>query len=451
MSFQNKRLVSCLIIVSVLFFGQQALSQSAIPDDKCAIITGATKDPAVALKAVEKFKDYVPVVIESSNGYLAPSLGIYYKDGAKELVEDFKKDKIIPDDSYCGNADRFVSVLYPNQNFTALTTNPPSLIAQYSYVGKWSADPNDCSITEYETDSIYFDEYSVTFATKSCDVKDQQVSPVNSLGLIIEMSCFEEGEQYDGVLSLILQAEDKILIRDTDLEYTKCAQLDESPIVATENRLAELEEQKVPDSDEIVINKNGDAVLLKTDGTWEVMDTSSEDGKLVFSIRSATNYHNSYPRKNDMDEFSHYSNIVGCFYNIEVKNNTNFKIKVDKFKIESNNKKLFDDRMTRNELIQFGKVLNPGEVFIGKGQYKEGGPKQWVDKTKELATDEQIETWTNKYGCDAQNGSIFITTADMGKDVAFSETSGISEEAKNNFIVGSQSGVYPIIKETNLR
>ena len=132
-------------------------------------------------------------------------------------------------------------------------------------------------------------------------------------------------------------------------------------------------------------------------------------------------------------------------------NNTDFKIKVDKFKIESNNKKLFDNRMTRNALIQFGKVLNPGEVFVGKGLFKEGGPRQWVDKTKELATDEQIEMWTNKYGCDAQNGSIFITTADMGKDVAFSETSGISEEAKNNFIVGSQSGVYPIIKETNLR
>lgn len=242
MCFPNKRLSSLVAFISALIVGQQAFSQSAIPEEKCAIITGATKDPEVALKAIEKFKDYVPVVIESTNGYLAPSIGIYYKDGSKELVEDFKKDKIIPDDSYCGNADRFVSVLYPNQNFTALTTNPPSLIAQYGYVGKWSADPNDCSITEYETDSIYFDENSVTFATKSCDVKDQQVSPVNSLGLIIEMSCFEEGEQYDDVLSLILQAEDKILIPDTDLEYTKCAQLDESPIVATENRLAELEE-----------------------------------------------------------------------------------------------------------------------------------------------------------------------------------------------------------------
>ena len=224
MCFPNKLLGSFVALISALIVGQQAFSQSAIPDDKCAIITGATKNPEDALKAIQKFKDYVPVVIESSNGYLAPSIGIYSKDGAKELVEDFIKDKIIPDDSYCGNADRFVSVLYPNQNFSALTANPPSLIVRNGYIGKWSADPNDCSITEYETDSIYFDENSVTFATKSCDVKGQQVSPVNPLGLIIEMSCFEEGEQYDDVLGLILQAVDIFLIPDTDLEYTRCLQ-----------------------------------------------------------------------------------------------------------------------------------------------------------------------------------------------------------------------------------
>ena len=60
MSFQNKRLVSCLIIVSVLFFGQQALSQSAIPDDKCAIITSyAQKLVTVRLGGVLKLLDPV--------------------------------------------------------------------------------------------------------------------------------------------------------------------------------------------------------------------------------------------------------------------------------------------------------------------------------------------------------------------------------------------------------
>jgi hypothetical protein len=288
MYFPNKHLSSLLALISALMVGHQAVSQSAIPDDKCAIITGATKDPEVALQAIKKFQEFGnPVVVQSSNGFLAPSIGLYYKDGSKELVKDFKKDKIIPDDSYCGNADRFVSVLYPNQNFTALTTNPPSLIARYGYVGKWSADPNDCGITEYETDSIYFDENSVTFATKSCDVKDQQVSPVNSLGLIIEMSCFEEGEQYDDVLSLILQAKDKILIPDTDLEYTKCAQLDESPIVATENRLTELEERELAVLDKEARLKNFEKTLESLENDFKQRKSKVEDLELVLLDKEA--------------------------------------------------------------------------------------------------------------------------------------------------------------------
>ena len=57
-----------------------------------------------------------------------------------------------------------------------------------------------------------------------------------------------------------------------------CMSIDENLDVAglIYDRYKMKKEQKVPDSDEIVINKNGDAVLLKTDGTWEVMDTSSE-------------------------------------------------------------------------------------------------------------------------------------------------------------------------------
>lgn len=108
--------------------------------------------------------------------------------------------------------------------------------------------------------------------------------------------------------------------------------------------------------------------------------------------------------------------------------------------------------MTRSELIQFGKLLEPGEVYLGFGDYEEGGPRHEVGDTKEEASDEQIEGWTKKYGCDAQKGSIFIKTAGYPtKDVAFSEDSGISEEAKSNFIMGSQNGVYPIIHETQLR
>ena len=224
MCFSNKLIGSFVALFSTLIVGQQAISQSAIPDDKCAIITGATKDPEVALKEIEKYKDYSPVVVKSSNGYLAPSIGIYYKDGSQELVEDFKRDKIIPDDAYCGNADRFVSVLYPNQNFSALSSNTPSLIAQYGYVGKWSADPNDCSVTDYETKSIYFEENSVTFANKSCDIKYQGDSKINPLYLDIELQCFEDGEEYEESMTVTSFTEDTLQILNTGEDFTKCSQ-----------------------------------------------------------------------------------------------------------------------------------------------------------------------------------------------------------------------------------
>ena len=220
----SNKLVGCSALISALIAGQQVFSQTVIPDDKCAIITGATKDPKLALKAVEMFKEFAPVVIESNNGYLAPSLGIYYKDGAKELVEQFKRDKIIPDDAYCGNAERFVSVLYPNQNFTALTSDPPSLISQYGYVGKWSAEPSDCNVTEYETNSIYFEENTVNFATRSCDIKDIKESSVNPLYLNIELYCFEEGEEYEQEITVTLPLGDTVELVDTGEYFTKCLQ-----------------------------------------------------------------------------------------------------------------------------------------------------------------------------------------------------------------------------------
>ncbi|MBT7801002.1 MAG: hypothetical protein HN551_07125 [Tateyamaria sp.] len=91
-------------------------------------------------------------------------------------------------------------------------------------VGKWSADPNDCSVTEYETDSVYFDETSITFATKSCNIKDQSGSSINPLYIHIEMSCFEEGEEYVEKMTVAFSGTDTFQHIDTGQEYTKCPQ-----------------------------------------------------------------------------------------------------------------------------------------------------------------------------------------------------------------------------------
>ena len=199
-------------------------------------------------------------------------------------------------------------------------------------------------------------------------------------------------------------------------------------------------------AEEIVMNKEGKSVLLKDDGTWELISSEGEDGKVVFMIKKGTNYQKSYPRKDDMEEFSHYDNNVGCKYMITVKNNTKFKVKVESFKIATNNSKLFSDRMTRDSLIQFRQVIKPGETFTGKGNYKVGGPRMWADKTKELPTEKQKKKWISKYGCEAQKGSIFLKPG-HGKFMTFSKDSGVAEDAMQNFVIGSSNGMYPIKKD----
>ena len=202
-------------------------------------------------------------------------------------------------------------------------------------------------------------------------------------------------------------------------------------------------------AENIVINTKGESVLLKDDGTWEVMSNEGEEGKLVFLIRKATDLHLSVEAKDDMDEFSHYMNLVGCRYAIEIINKTDFKIKIGDFYIGTNNKKLFDSRFYRNELIQFGKVIKPNESYLALYEMQLGGPRKEVDNTKELATEEQINGWISSYGCEAQRGSIFIATYNSSNDISFSKESGIADEAKGNFIIGSTNGIYPLLEKIN--
>jgi hypothetical protein len=203
-------------------------------------------------------------------------------------------------------------------------------------------------------------------------------------------------------------------------------------------------------AENIVINTKGESVLLKDDGTWVVIFNEGEEGKLVFLIRKATDLHLSYDKKDDMDEFSHYMNLVGCSYTVEVINKTDFKIKINNFTIGTNNKKLFDSRFYRDDLLQFGEVIKPGESYLAVWDRQIGGPLKQVDDTKELATEEQINEWLSTYGCEAQRGSIFISTYENSGDITFSKDSGIADEAKGNFIIGSPNGIYPLIEKINL-
>ena len=83
-------------------------------------------------------------------------------------------------------------------------------------------------------------------------------------------------------------------------------------------------------ADQIVQDKDGKAVLLKDDNTWEFIDTSKEKGKIVFSIAEAKDsFIANRENKDDMDEVKSYSQFFGCEYYFEIENNTSYKVKIN--------------------------------------------------------------------------------------------------------------------------
>lgn len=91
-----------------------------IPKDKCAVITMASKDDSAVLAELSKYWDFEPVAIRSNNGYTAAAIGIYPKDVGIDLARKLKAEDRIPTDSYCGNTERYIQIVYPNHSFSAL-------------------------------------------------------------------------------------------------------------------------------------------------------------------------------------------------------------------------------------------------------------------------------------------------------------------------------------------
>ena len=200
-------------------------------------------------------------------------------------------------------------------------------------------------------------------------------------------------------------------------------------------------------AEETVINKNGDLILLKNDGTWKKLTLSK--GKVVFSIYKADEYLKSYIDKTEFGEFSHYRNYYGCKYSIMAKNNTPYKVKIKKLVLKSN-AKVFSS--SKSAFLQWGKLMLPNDSFVGNGDYNTARISTDVSNTIDLPNKDQILAWRNKYGCQAQSGSLSITSPGYPTtDIEFEKNTEITNLTKNNFIVGSESGVYPIQQKINLQ
>ena len=103
-------------------------------------------------------------------------------------------------------------------------------------------------------------------------------------------------------------------------------------------------------ADEVLVNKEGNPVLLKDDGTWELIPDEGEDGKVVFMIKEGRNYAFEHAKEDEMGDFSHYRNYVGCYYTITIKNKSKHKAKVNMFKLALENEVVFRKRLSLIQL-----------------------------------------------------------------------------------------------------
>ena len=200
-------------------------------------------------------------------------------------------------------------------------------------------------------------------------------------------------------------------------------------------------------SEEIVMNKDGQPVLLKDDNTWELVDTSGDDGKGIFRIIDGVDSHASYARKDDFDKITHYDNYVGCLYKVEAENRTEHTVKVDYFHLRQNDKKMFPRGHMAYAFYQFKKVIEPGqkEWSTGSAYYEEPLRAATDLKTKEEPTDAEIETLIERYGCKAQTGKIYLATSGPDYEfVIFSPDSGVTDTAVRSFVKTTQSGMFPL-------
>ena len=197
-------------------------------------------------------------------------------------------------------------------------------------------------------------------------------------------------------------------------------------------------------SDEIVINQDGNPVLLKDDNTWELVDTSSDDGKVIFSITNAVDNVSWYEEKDDMDEFLYWRVFGGCKYHLTVENRTAHKIRVENFRLRSSLTRIY---VGYSALIQFKKVVEPGASYTaGDNMGFDIGQiyARANDQSKEVPTEERKNELVEKFGCKAQSGSIYLSAAMYPKFLTFSADAGIAKSAIKNFVKGSQNGIFPL-------
>ena len=200
----------------------------------------------------------------------------------------------------------------------------------------------------------------------------------------------------------------------------------------------------VVSGEELVVNKDGNLVPLKDDHTWvlwEEIDTPGGDGKVVFRIIEGIDKHATYEMFDDFNEFSHYSNHVGCEYTIEAENKTEHKVKVNKVAF------ILHGDGDPNIGMYWDQIIEPGQKFATSGYLRATG--RGIETEIKL-TGPEVGKLFQKYGCDAQSGRVYFYEYDTPL-ITFSKESNIFGAAARLFVETSQTGKYPILEKITWR
>jgi hypothetical protein len=132
LSLKGPLIAAALLLGATLITSNHAEAKRLIPNEQCAVIVMASKDTQLVLDSLRNYQAIAPspLAIESNNGFFAASLGIFSRSEGASFIKTQLAAGRLPKDAYCGNTERYVRTIYPNQDFSALVDQPVKVASE---------------------------------------------------------------------------------------------------------------------------------------------------------------------------------------------------------------------------------------------------------------------------------------------------------------------------------
>jgi hypothetical protein len=192
--------------------------------------------------------------------------------------------------------------------------------------------------------------------------------------------------------------------------------------------------------DEVIFNSSGEAIRLKADGTWELIEHDTP-GKIVIRIVGVEEHSYGIREENDFgEEVIEYA--FGCSYTFDIENQLEFPARIMGFEMRIGS---FKGSIVLNKGLKPGDRFQEADAVYGHDHLWRH-PEDTV--TKDPFTEVELNALKAKYGCEAQIGTGDArATLHILRGyplVEFPEELGISRNNANSFVTTSEIGVIPL-------